>query len=115
MALTRRQRSALPFLVSGLTVEEAARQSKVPASTLRKWMEDPEFQDVLDRALNQRLEDALSSAAGVDLSAALSDAVTAAKDALKGKSVRNRLQAARFLWDVALRIKAQKLRMPEHE
>jgi hypothetical protein len=118
MPLSRRQRSALPFLVSGLTVEEAGRQSKVPAATLHRWMEDPEFQDVLDRALNQRLDDALSTAAGVDLSSALSDAVTAAKDALKGRSIRNRLQAARFLWDIALRIKEQKLRKlngAEHE
>jgi hypothetical protein len=113
MALSRRQRSALPFLVSGLTVEEAARQSKVPAGTLRRWMDDPEFQDIVDRALSQRLRDAMSSAAGVDLSAALADAITAARDALKGRSVRNRLQAGRLLWDIALRIEAQKLRMPE--
>jgi len=55
----------------------------------------------------------MSSAAGVDLSAALADAITAARDALKGRSVRNRLQAGRLLWDIALRIEAQKLRMPE--
>jgi len=113
MPLTRRQRSALPFLVSGLTVEAAARESKIPAGTLRRWMDDPEFQDILDRALNQRLKDAMNSAAGVDLSAALADAITAARDALKGRSVRNRLQAGRLLWDIALRIEGQKLRMPE--
>ena len=115
MPLSRRQRSALPFLVSGLTIEEAARQSKVPAGTLRRWMVDPEFQDILDRALSQRLKDAMNSAAGVDLSEALGEAIRAAKEALKGRSVRNRLQAGRLLWDIALRIEAQKLRMPEHE
>jgi hypothetical protein len=115
MPLTRRQRAALPYLVSGLTTEEVARQSKVPAVTLRRWLEDPEFQDVLDRALGQQLEDALSKAAGVDLSAALGDAITTAKDALKNRSIRNRLQAARLLWDIALRVKTMKLRMPADE
>jgi len=112
MPLTRRQRSALPFLVSGLTIEEAARQSKVPAATLRRWISNPEFQDLLDRILDQRLQDAMNEAAGVDLSSALKEAVTAAKDALKGRSIRNRLQAGRLLWDIAFRKQAQKLRCP---
>ena len=110
LKLTRRQRSALPFLVTGLTIEEASRQSSIPAATLRRWMADPDFADLLDGIFDQRLQDAMNEAAGVDLSSALRDTVTAARDALKGRSVRNRLQAARLLWDVAFRTREQRLR-----
>lgn len=110
MPLTRRQQAAIPFLVTGATVEAASRESGIPAITIRRWLRNPEFQDLVDAALKQRLRDAINSASGVDLSAALGKAIRAAEKALGGRSVRNQLQAARLLWDIALRIEAQKLR-----
>lgn len=115
MPLQRRKRAVLPFLVSGMTVEAAARESGTPAASIRRWLrEDTEFQDALDRALDQQLEDALNRAAGVDLSGALSQAVKTATDALKNSrlSTRTRLAAARLVWDLALKIRQLKLRLP---
>jgi hypothetical protein len=115
MALTRRQRSALPYLVSGLTVEEAARQSKVPAATLRRWMDDPEFQDVLEGALKQSLRDAINLASGVRLAAALDKAIARAVKIVDGRSDRNAIQAGRLLWEIANRRDSQNLKLPQHE
>lgn len=116
MPLQRRKRAVLPFLVSGMTVEAAARESGVPATTIRRWQrDDPEFMDALDAALAQRFDDAVQQAAGVELSASLAKAIQTAKDALDNSrvSVRNRLAAAKLLWDVALKIRQMKLRIPD--
>jgi hypothetical protein len=87
MALTRRQCFALPFLVSGLTVEEGGAPVQGSSRYASSMDGRCRVSGSAGWALNQRLEDALSSATGVYLSSALSDAVTAAKDALKGRSI----------------------------
>ena len=45
---TRRQRAALPYLVTATTVAEGARLANIGRATLYRWINDPDFRNRLE-------------------------------------------------------------------
>ncbi|MFC3347765.1 hypothetical protein ACFOOM_10060 [Streptomyces echinoruber] len=92
--------AAIIALARGATSEEAARESGVSGRTIRRWMEDPDFQiEVRDTRT-----EILSSAVG-QLAAGAAEAVTTLREALRDADGRNRVQAARTLLDACLSLR----------
>jgi arginine/lysine/ornithine decarboxylase len=92
--------AAVVALARGATSEEAARESGVSGRTVRRWMEDPDFQiEVRDTRT-----EILSTAVG-QLAAGAAEAVTTLRAALRDADGRNRVQAARTLLDAVLSLR----------
>lgn len=92
--------AAIVALARGATSEEAARESGVSGRTVRRWMEDPDFQiEVRDTRTEM-----LSAAVG-QLAAGAAEAIATLRDALDDEDGRTRVQAARVLLDACLSLR----------
>ncbi len=59
MKLNRRQRAAIPFLLTTGGIPEAAAASGVAETTLRTWLRDPDFAAVIDGLLDEGIKEAV--------------------------------------------------------
>jgi hypothetical protein len=92
--------AAIVALARGATSEQAARDSGVSGRTVRRWMEDPDFQlEVRDTRTEM-----LSAAVG-RLSASAAEAIETLREALADDDGRTRVQAARVLLDACLSLR----------
>lgn len=57
--LTRRQLHVLPFLLSNLTVESAAKQSGISAKQIFDWLNQPTFRQELESRKNEAVNQAV--------------------------------------------------------
>lgn len=89
--LTRRQKSVLPFLIRGKTVEAAARASGVPSNTIRKWLYQTEFVEVLDSLLDEQVSDACKQL-GIGFSRLVPSAIETIESILKKKRGNSEVQ-----------------------
>ncbi len=91
---------AIAALAAGLTQAEAAERAGVSERTLRRWLKDPEFAQALADAQAQ---------AGAEVLKQVTAAITAAVDTLQGllqeESPSIRLQAAKALLVLWLKIR----------
>jgi hypothetical protein len=62
MKLNRRQRAAIPFLLTTAGIPEAAAASGVAETTLRTWLRDPDFAAVIDSLLDEGIKEAVQRA-----------------------------------------------------
>ena len=97
--LTFRQQSVLPIVALSRSVAQAARDSGVAESTLRRWLSEPLFREELDRIRRESLD--LSRQ---QLEAVLPACISAmAETALQGENPSLRFRAQRFLINFASR------------
>ena len=91
--LTFRQQSALPSVVVAPSIAEAARNTGVAESTLRRWLEDPAFRNELDLARKEAYDLALKQ-----LQALIPECLAIFADvAANSPDPALRLRAARYL------------------
>ena len=95
--LTFRQHSVMPILAVSRSIAQAARDSGVAESTLRRWLLEPGFRDELDR-LRQESWDLARQQAQAVLPACVA---AVAEMALESEDRALRLRAARFLINYA--------------
>ena len=98
--LTFRQQSVLPILAVSRSLAQAARDSGVAESTLRRWLSDSDFRDELDRIRQESYDLARRQAQAV-LPACLS---VVSELAFESPDPALRFRAARFLITYASRI-----------
>ncbi|MFF3461005.1 hypothetical protein [Streptomyces sp. NPDC002619] len=99
--MTQNKPAALLALARGATSEEAAREAAgVSGRTVRRWMEDPDFQTDVRDTRTELLQHAVGQ-----LAAGAVEAVTTLREALKDADGRNRVQAARTLLDAVLSLR----------
>ncbi|MGW1801916.1 hypothetical protein ACWCQN_39910 [Streptomyces sp. NPDC001984] len=98
--MTQNKPAALLALARGATSEEAAREAGVSGRTVRRWMEDPDFQTDVRDTRTELLQHAVGQ-----LAAGAVEAVTTLREALKDADGRNRVQAARTLLDAVLSLR----------
>jgi len=58
MKLSRRQKAAIPFLLTAGGIPEAAAASGVAETTLRAWLRDPDFAGLIDSLLDEGIKEA---------------------------------------------------------
>ncbi|MFZ0339566.1 MAG: hypothetical protein WAL45_16135 [Terracidiphilus sp.] len=58
MKLSRRQKAAIPFLLTTGGIPEAAAASGVAETTLRAWLRDPDFASLIDSLLDEGIKEA---------------------------------------------------------
>jgi hypothetical protein len=100
--LSRRQLTALPFLVVAPTMAEGARMASIGRSTLYRWINDPDFRD--------RLEALRADAAGLaraELNGLMFKGILALAQALEDPSPTIRLRAVQTT--LAMGLKANDL------
>ena len=97
--LTFRQQSVMPILAVSRSIAQAARDSGVAESTLRRWLSEPLFREELDRIRRESLD--LSRQ---QLEAVLPACISAmAETALQGENPSLRFRAQRFLINLGTR------------
>jgi uncharacterized protein YjiS (DUF1127 family) len=103
--LTRRQKTVLPYLMTGKSIESVARTSGVPAQTIRRWLSDQEFVAVLDELLAEQVSDACKQL-GIGLSNLVPEAIKSIEKILKNKrgDPEVRLRAANTVCEKLLRM-----------
>jgi uncharacterized protein YjiS (DUF1127 family) len=103
--LTRRQKTVLPYLMTGQSIEAVARASGVPAQTIRRWLSDQEFVAVLDQLLDEQVSDACKQL-GIGLSKLVPEAIKSIEKLLKNKRGDSevRLRAANTVCEKLLRM-----------
>ncbi|MGG8409951.1 hypothetical protein ACM614_26960 [Streptomyces sp. 12297] len=92
--------AAILALARGGSSEDAANDSGASGRTIRRWMEDPDFQ----AEVRDTRTEILSTAVG-QLAAGAAEAVTALRAALHDADGRNRVQAARVLLESCLSLR----------
>lgn len=92
--------AAILALARGATSEDAAREAGVSGRTVRRWMDDEDFQADVRDTRTEMLQHAVGQ-----LAAGAVEAVTALREALKDTDGRNRVQAARTLLDATLTLR----------
>ncbi|MFB6889424.1 helix-turn-helix domain-containing protein [Kitasatospora sp. NPDC056327] len=80
------------LIARGTSVDQAARDTGVSARTIRRWREEPDFENEIQTARRAILAEAVAA-----LGAAVRDAVTALHQALKDPSPGIRVRAASVL------------------
>ena len=98
--LTFRQQSVLPVLSVARSIAQAARDTGVAESTLRRWLSEPSFREQLDDLRKEAYDLARKQAQAV-MPACLS---VVAELALEGQDPALRFRAARFLISYARKI-----------
>ena len=97
--LTFRQQSVMPILAVSRSIAQAARDSGVAESTLRRWLSEPLFREELDRIRRESLD--LSRQ---QLEAVLPACISAmAETALQGENPSLCFRAQRFLINLGTR------------
>ena len=97
--LTFRQQSVLPIVAASRSIAQAARDSEVAESTLRRWLSEPPFREELDRIRRESTGLARQQAEAV-LPACVS---AMAETALEGENPALRFRAQQFLINFATR------------
>ena len=87
--LTQKQSHVLPYLVTCLSYEEAARQSHVSVKQITSWLKDPYF----IKELNHQRKEVFSNAIRL-LKAASQKAVLTLVECLNDSNAKNRISAA---------------------
>lgn len=100
MALTDRQRKAVPLVVASATVADAARRAKVARQTLHGWLAEDEFRAEVDRQREQVARQAYGL-----LKQNMTRAVETLAGLLDAKDPRIRRLAARDILTHALRLR----------
>ncbi len=98
-ALTFRQKTALPAIALAPTLTQAARDSGVSESTLRRWLHNPAFRQQLD---NYHQESA--RLARLQAQALLPRCISVLADAMDSSDITLRLRAARYAMSFALQL-----------
>ncbi len=96
--LTGKQSAVLSLLISGATIESAAKAQKVNPSSVHAWMKKPEFRDAYQAALS----DVIGHASG-QLKAACSVAVAVLREVAEDGAAPSapRVSAARAILELA--------------
>lgn len=101
MSLTAKQTKALAALLVEPTKEKAAAAAGIGATTLKRYLAEPEFQSEYKKALSELVEDAAAQAK-ISLSPALTCLREIVEDGEQGATAR--IQAARSLLEYGLRL-----------
>ena len=98
--LTFRQQALLPAIALSNSIAEAARDSGIPESTLRRWLEDPSFKEELARVRQES-----HSIARHQIQTAMPLGISVIVElAIKDPDSALRLRAARCLVDYGLKL-----------
>ena len=104
-ALAFRQQAALPVIALAPSIAQAARDSGIAESTLRRWLQDPRFREELTQLRQESAELARQEFQGLLLRSA-----TVIAQAMHDPDPAIRLRAARYAMTYAARIaEAEKL------
>ena len=104
-ALAFRQQAALPVIALAPSIAQAARDSGIAESTLRRWLQDPRFREELSQLRQESAELARQEFQGLLLHSA-----TVIAQAMRDPDPAIRLRAARYAMTYAARIaEAEKL------
>lgn len=87
--LTRRQLHVLPFLISNLTVESAAKQSGISAKQIFDWLQQPSFRKELENRKNEGVNQAVDRLKATASKAC--DTLIGLLDHAESESVRHRV------------------------
>lgn len=98
-SLSFRQQAALPIIASSLSLAEAARNSGIGLSTLRRWLNNPEFCEQLTE-----LRRNASLLAIQKLQAMVPRSISVIAELLDDSDAAIRLRAARCIMDYFLRL-----------
>ena len=98
-ALTFRQKTALPAIALSPTLTQAARDSGVSESTLRRWLHNPAFRRQLDNYHQESARLARQQA-----QALLPRCISVLADAMDSSDIALRLRAARYAMSFALQL-----------
>lgn len=90
-SLTPRQQVTLPVVALSPSIAQAARLSGVSESTLRRWLADPVFDQLVDRV---RLDAARQ--AGQEIHSLVPRCLAVFSDAMNSPDLAKRLRAARY-------------------
>ena len=105
-SLTFRQQSALPIIAASPTTAQAARSSGIGESTLRRWLEDPNFRHEI-----VLLRQESASLARQELQGLMLRSVSVLSEAMEDPDMAIRLRAARFALSFSVQIcEAERLR-----
>ena len=102
VALTHRQITALPFIISAPTLAEGARRAGLARTTIYRWMEDDHFRDQFERLRDEALSLSQAELKGVALKGAMVLA-----EMLDDPSPDIRLRAAQTAVQAGMKIDAQ--------
>jgi len=104
LELTGKQANVLALLVTGASIESAARKEKTNASTIHAWMKKPEFRGAYNDALNDVIAHSSSQ-----LKAACAVAVTVLREVAEDGATTSasRVSAARSILELAYRAREQ--------
>ena len=91
--LTFRQQSALPTIAAAPSIAQAARDSGIGESTIRRWLEDEDFRYELTRVRQEQADFANTEIQGL-----LTECVKVFSEAMKDPSMAIRLRAARYAY-----------------
>lgn len=99
--MTSKQTKALAALLTQPTKEKAAAQAGIGLTTLKRYLDDPEFQAAYQKALSEMIEDAASQA-----KQSLSPALSCLREIVgsERETATARIQAARSLLEYGLRL-----------
>jgi hypothetical protein len=87
-------------LASGLSVRDAAKQTKVSERTIYRRLQDPAFRTAVSQARGAMLQQAIGL-----LSATACEAVTTLKGALQDESSHVRIRAARSILELGTKLR----------
>lgn len=99
--MTHKQTQALAALLTHPTKSQAAAAAGIGLTTLKRYLDDPEFQEAYQKAVSEMIEDAASQAKQ-SLNPALSCLREIVEDA--SETATARIQAARSLLEYGLRL-----------
>ena len=99
--MTHKQTQALAALLTHPTKSQAAAAAGIGLTTLKRYLDDPEFQEAYQKAVSEMFEDAASQAKK-SLNPALSCLREIVEDA--SETATARIQAARSLLEYGLRL-----------
>lgn len=97
--LTPRQQVTLPVVALSPSIAQAARLSGVSESTLRRWLADPAFEQLVDRV---RLDAARQ--AGQEIHSLVPRCLAIFSDAMNSPDLAMRLRAARYALSLVNRL-----------
>ena len=99
--MTHKQTQALAALLTHPTKSQAAAAAGIGLTTLKRYLDDPEFQEAYQKAVSEMIEDAASQAKQ-SLNPALSCLREIVEDA--SETATARIQAARSLLEYGMRL-----------
>ena len=97
--LTFRQQSAIPTIAAAPSITQAARDSGVGESTIRRWLEDEDFREELTRVRQDQADFASKELQGL-----LTRGVDVLSEAMNDPDIAIRLRATRYAFSFAPQI-----------